>query len=90
MVHEDGLHVLSADVEYERYLRVDVTGGEIVGDGLYDALVEGVGRPYQVFAVSGRTASPDAERCALFGTCGGESFESLADRADGVAAVRGV
>ena len=52
-VGEDGLHVLSADVEYERHVAGDVARGHVVGHGLDDARAHAEGGLDEVLAVAG-------------------------------------
>ena len=56
LVHEDSLHVLSADVEDERYVGREVCRRHIVRHGLYDAMLGTHGRLDEILSIACGTA----------------------------------
>ena len=59
--HKHGLHVLTADVEDEGHLLVQMTGRQIMGDGFHNAPTESESCFYQVLAIAGGATSPDIQ-----------------------------
>ena len=57
VLHKDGFHVLTANVEDERYFGVDMLCRQEVCDGLDDAVVQLEGGLHQVFAITRRTTA---------------------------------
>ncbi len=60
VAHEDGLHVLPADIEDERHLRRDPLRGEVVGHGLHHPEFDPERRPDQLLAVPGHRRASNA------------------------------
>ena len=90
ILYEDGLHVLSSDVEDEAHVRHQTLRCTVVGDGLDDSLVEAEGGFDEFFAVSRGACSCDGEVAVCCGGLAAQPLESFSDGFNRVSKVEGV